>query len=153
MCKRVLNFILEHFEGKIERVSTPPAFAGLISAQRHIHLYEYCEHLKEPLTNHWDKVSDVLKPLVEEGRKISQTQYEEALDLGRASFGFFSDFFNDYDAIIAPSTLSETPKFEVGTGNPVPCTIWTVAGLPCLSLPLFVWQLVSPRVLLVFGVV
>lgn len=135
-----IDSILEHFEGRVERVSTPPAFSGLIGAQRHIHLYEYCEHLKEPLTNHWDKVSDVLKPLIEEGRKISKAQYEEALDLRKASFVFFNEFFNDYDAIIAPSALSEAPKFDVGTGNPVPCTIWTTAGLPCLSLPILVGE-------------
>lgn len=136
-----IDAILEHFEGRVERISSPPAFAGLISSQRKIHLYEYCEHLKEPLTKHFDKVSDVLKPLIEEGRNISKVQYEEALELRKQSFNFFSEFFNDYDAIIAPSALSEAPKIDEGvTGNPVPSTIWTVAGLPCLSLPLLVGE-------------
>lgn len=135
-----IDAILDHFDGRVERIPSPPAFTGLIDAQRHIHLYEYCEHLNEPLTNHWDKVSDVLKPLIDEGRKIGKAQYDEALGLRQESFNFFSEFFNDYDAIIAPSALSQAPKFEVGTGNPVTCTIWTAAGLPCVSLPLLVGE-------------
>jgi Asp-tRNA(Asn)/Glu-tRNA(Gln) amidotransferase A subunit family amidase len=46
----------------------------------------------------------------------------------------------DYDAIIAPSAAGEAPKFGNGTGDPIFCTLWTLAGLPCVSLPLLVGE-------------
>ena len=51
---------------------------------------------------------------------------------------FFDDLFVEFDAIIAPSAAGEAPKFGAGTGDPIFCTLWTLAGLPCVSLPLLV---------------
>ena len=48
------------------------------------------------------------------------------------------NFFLDYDAVIAPSAAGEAPKLGDGTGDPIFCTLWTLAGLPCVSLPLLV---------------
>ena len=53
---------------------------------------------------------------------------------------FFEVFFKDYDAVIAPSAAGEAPKFGGGTGDPVFCTIWTLCGLPSLTLPLLVGE-------------
>ena len=55
--------------------------------------------------------------------------------------GFFTQFYRDYDAILAPSATGEAPLIAAGgTGDPVFCTIWTLAGLPALSLPLLVGE-------------
>ena len=51
---------------------------------------------------------------------------------------FFATFFTEFDAIIAPSAAGEAPRFGDGTGDPVFCTLWTLAGLPCVTLPLLV---------------
>ena len=51
---------------------------------------------------------------------------------------FFHDFFTEYDAIIAPSAAGEAPLFGPNTGDPIFCTLWTLAGLPCVTLPLLV---------------
>ena len=53
-----------------------------------------------------------------------------------AAGDWFNEFFNDFDAILTPSALSEAPKVGAGTGDPICCTIWTLAGLPCINLPL-----------------
>ena len=51
---------------------------------------------------------------------------------------FFAEFFLDYDAILTPSSTGEAPLVTDGTGDPVFCTIWTLAGLPALNIPLLV---------------
>ena len=43
---------------------------------------------------------------------------------------------HDFDAVIAPSATGEAPKFGTGTGDPIFCTIWTLCGLPSLTMPL-----------------
>ena len=45
------------------------------------------------------------------------------------------EIFDEYDAIITPATIGVAPKGEA-TGDPVFCSLWTLTGLPALSLPL-----------------
>ncbi len=52
---------------------------------------------------------------------------------------YYTEVFNDCDAIIAPSSTGEAPLKETGsTGDAIFCTLWTFSGLPALSLPLLV---------------
>ena len=52
---------------------------------------------------------------------------------------FFGAHFRDYDAIIAPAATGEAIPISDGTtGDAVFCLIWTLAGLPCLTLPMLV---------------
>lgn len=121
---------------KIDKVSAPPAFTNLLNVQRVIHEYEIVQHQGKVFDVHWDKISDTLKPVIERARTISIAEYEDALSLMHAASEYFLIFFRDYDAVITPSALGEAPKFGNGTGDPVCSTIWTLAGLPCVSLPL-----------------
>ena len=45
------------------------------------------------------------------------------------------DILKDYDAILTPSSPGVAPK-GMATGNPAFNTLWTLAGLPAVSLPL-----------------
>ena len=114
--------------------------AGLVDIQRVIHEYEICHHLESKFTEHWDMVSSSLQPIVERGRKISDAQYQEALQIMASSVEFFGVFFRDYDVVIAPSAAGEAPKLGGGTGDPVFCSMWTLCGLPSLNLPLLVGE-------------
>jgi Asp-tRNA(Asn)/Glu-tRNA(Gln) amidotransferase A subunit family amidase len=87
---------------------------------------------------HWDQISDTLKPVITRGRQISKDEYEDALTVKASAEQFFNDFFVEFDAIIAPAAAGEAPKFGAGTGDPIFCTLWTLAGLPCVTLPLLV---------------
>ena len=46
-------------------------------------------------------------------------------------------FSTQYDAIITPAAPGVAPKGLSATGDPAFCTLWTLTGLPALSLPLF----------------
>lgn len=128
--------VLSALEGRVEKLPVPSAFHSLVEVQRTIHEYEICMHLKNEFDNHWDQISETLKPVVEHGRAISDDQYEDAMGTMAAADEFFASFFNDYDAIITPSAAGEAPKLGNGTGDPIFCTLWTLAGLPAINLPL-----------------
>ncbi|HIL97131.1 MAG TPA: amidase, partial [Pseudomonadales bacterium] len=49
---------------------------------------------------------------------------------------FFCELFNEFDAIIVPSAAGEAPATLKQTGDPIFCTLWTLAGLPALTMPL-----------------
>ena len=130
--------LVEALGGQVERVGASPNLANLIEVQGVIHEYEIVHHLDQTFTDHWDQLSPSIQPIIERGRKISDAQYEDALAVMHSAEVFFDEFFHDYDAILAPSAAGEAPKFGNGTGDPVFCTVWTLAGLPSLNIPLMV---------------
>ena len=132
--------VLELLGDRVEKMPSPAAFAGLVEVHKTIHEYEICQHLDIEFTANWDQISSSLQPAVERGRKISHAQYEDALGTMGIAIDYFDEFFKDFDAIIAPSAAGEAPKFCTGTGDPVFCTLWTLCGLPSLSLPVAVGE-------------
>ncbi|WP_417675779.1 amidase [Roseibium sp.] len=125
---------------RVERIPAPPAFADLVEVQRIIHEYEICQLLQDTFDNHWDRISATLKPVIERGRAITTAAYEDALSVAETADGFFTAFFKDYDAILSPSAAGEAPKMGPSTGDPIFCTLWTLGGLPAVSMPLLVGE-------------
>lgn len=135
-----LEAVIETLGERVSRLQPADTMAGLVGVQATIHEYEICMHLAESFDAHWDKVSPLLQTVVERGRQISKAQYEDALAVKASAEKFFADFFVDFDAIIAPSAAGEAPLSDQGTGDPIFCTLWTLAGLPTVTLPLLVGE-------------
>ncbi len=138
--KAGLEEVVNALGARIDKVPVSENMIGLVEIQNTIQAYELCQHLDKQFTAHWDKLSETLQSAVERGRKISRSQYDEAIEILSSASEYFELFFKDYDAIIAPSAAGEAPKFEDGTGDPVFCTIWTLCGLPAVNLPLLVGE-------------
>lgn len=132
--------VVEMLGDRVDRQTVPPAFGRLVDVQRIIHEYEICHHLEDVFSGHWDRISETLKPIVERGGRISDSEYDDALQNMATAEDFFRAFFNDYDAVIAPGATGEAPPFGSGTGNPIFCTIWTLCGLPSVNLPILVGE-------------
>ena len=131
--------VIEAMGGRIERSTAAPQLAALIEVHRKIHEYEFCQHLAEVIAQHGSRLSASLQPVVARGQEISRTEYEDALAVKESAEQFFSTYFHDFDAIMAPAATGEAPAMAAGgTGDPVFCTIWTLAGLPAITLPILV---------------
>ena len=84
-----------------------------------------------------DKLSEKLRALIERGREVRAVDYQRALSrIGPVQESFEELFTQRYDAILTPAALGTAPKGLGSTGDPSFCTLWTLAGLPALSLPL-----------------
>jgi len=127
--------LIAELGGTVERLSAPQSFSALLPCHKIIHEYELIRALDGPITDHWDKLSDTIKPTLLAAKEYSDEQYQEALEIRSAAIEWFNEFFKDYDAILTPSAVSEAPLMG-STGDPVCCTVWTLCGLPCLSMPL-----------------
>jgi len=92
------------------------------------------------LGSHIDKggeTSKIFRDLMEEGRRVTATQYLAALrDAQRYAEGMMSIFEQFADAIITPSARGVAPLGIEATGDPVFCSLWTLVGFPSLNLPL-----------------
>ena len=135
-----LEVVMEGFGARVTRLDPADQLGELVAVQARIHEYEIAQHQAEVFDKHWDQISSTLKPVIERARQISQAEYEDALAVKASAESFFADFFQDYDAIVAPSAAGEAPAFGPATGDPIFCTLWTLAGLPCVTLPLLVGE-------------
>jgi len=44
-------------------------------------------------------------------------------------------FLGPYDALITPPTTGEAPATLTQTGNPLFCSIWSLCGVPAVTIP------------------
>ncbi|MGH8669056.1 MAG: amidase [Burkholderiales bacterium] len=83
-----------------------------------------------------DRLSESLRALLERGRNIPALEYQRAL----ARIPMLNDdlrpLFDRVDAIITPAAPGTAPKGLGSTGDPSFCSLWTLCGMPAISLPL-----------------
>lgn len=135
--KEGLMELVDALGGQVEQIDAEHSFKGLVEAHKIIQDYEIARNLKWLLRDHPDEISEKLKATLEHGQTISDEAYAEALGFRTDSITYFETFYRDFDAIIAPSAPGEAPEFG-STGDPIFSTIWTLCGLPCVTLPLLV---------------
>jgi Asp-tRNA(Asn)/Glu-tRNA(Gln) amidotransferase A subunit family amidase len=82
-----------------------------------------------------DASSKQLRDLIAEGSQNNALRYLAARDGALRYRAGLADILKDYDAILTPSAPGVAPK-GMATGNPAFNTLWTLAGLPAVSLPL-----------------
>ena len=133
-----MEAVLDVLGPRITRMAAADTLANLVAVQARIHEYEICQHQAAVFDANFEDLSRELQLIVARGRKISEAEYTDALAVKASAQTFFDELFVEFDAIIAPCATGEAPKFGSGTGDPIFCTLWTLAGLPCVSLPLLV---------------
>jgi len=77
-----------------------------------------------------------MQSLLDEGKRTHAVEYLDALDKASRYAASLAEIFDQYDAVITPAAPGIAPKGLSATGDPAFCTLWTLTGLPALSLPL-----------------
>lgn len=84
-----------------------------------------------------EKLSEKLRALLERGKETRALDYQRALQrIAPTVEGFDELFMQRYDAIITPPALGTAPKGLASTGDPAFCSVWTLLGMPAITLPL-----------------
>jgi Asp-tRNA(Asn)/Glu-tRNA(Gln) amidotransferase A subunit family amidase len=83
-----------------------------------------------------DQLSPALRSVIEDGLKVSAVDYLTALDWREALANGLEQLFDRYDAIITPAAPGEALRGLDSTGNPAFCGLWTLCGVPAVTLPL-----------------
>ena len=84
-----------------------------------------------------DQLSERLRGLLERGRETRALEHQRALRrIAPAVESLDELFMQRYDAILTPPALGTAPKGLGFTGDPVFCSIWTLLGMPAITLPL-----------------
>jgi Asp-tRNA(Asn)/Glu-tRNA(Gln) amidotransferase A subunit family amidase len=119
----------------VEEVALPPIFEGAHRLHHTIMFGEGARALHPLQAKHRAQLSDRVNALIDEGLAIPDAEIEEAmaqrLQLNREMRGILGNF----DAIITPPATGEAPATLTHTGDPTFCSIWTLTGLPAVTLP------------------
>jgi Asp-tRNA(Asn)/Glu-tRNA(Gln) amidotransferase A subunit family amidase len=83
-----------------------------------------------------DLISPQFQALMADGRAVPAAAYLDAVEDARAMRGAFGELFEQAcTAIITPATLGVAPVGQA-TGDPSFCSLWSLTGLPAVTLPL-----------------
>ncbi|MCP4382018.1 MAG: amidase, partial [Hyphomicrobiales bacterium] len=83
-----------------------------------------------------DQLSDFMRTTIEEGATISAVDYLEALEIQKALRADIDQVFERHDAIITPAAPGEAPHGLEWTGNSAFNNLWSLLGVPAITLPL-----------------
>lgn len=113
----------------------PEAWAGLSQAQRTVMAFEAAAAWGETAAREGARLSPQFREIVAAGAAVAPAAYQEARALAAAARAHLPALFARFDLLLGASALGEAPPGLASTGDPAMNRIWTLLGLPCLSLP------------------
>jgi len=152
--KEGFNEVSEHLGSQVEEVELFPSAADAWQWHQTIMGAEMAQNLEREWTSARELLSAQLRAQIERGREARAHDYLRALSrITPINESFIELFEQRYDAILTPAAPSAAPKGLDSTGDPSFCTLWTLCGMPAISLPLLQSanglpigvQLVGPR--------
>jgi Asp-tRNA(Asn)/Glu-tRNA(Gln) amidotransferase A subunit family amidase len=120
----------------IDIVDLPPLFDDLHEDHRKLMEGDLARSFSDEYQRGKAELSPVLREMIERGQQVSGDDYDNALARMQDYNAFLEQVFEDYDAILTPSTAGPAPAGLTATGSPVMNTIWTFCGTPALNVPL-----------------
>ena len=145
--------LVDYLGEVVEEVSLPQAFEAAVDSHRTIMEGDLARSFETEYARGKDRLSAVLREMIERGQKVLAVDYNEAVGRIGVLNGLLDGIFHDYDLLLTPATTGEAPAGLASTGNPIFCTLWTLCGVPSMTLPLMTGpsglplgvQLVGPR--------
>ncbi|MBM3559246.1 MAG: amidase [Alphaproteobacteria bacterium] len=117
-------------------VELPSSFGAALDLHRTVADVEIAHYLAREYAMAPSLLSEHLRTLIERGHATPGPAYlatcAEVAALGRS----LDALFEGYDAILTPAAAGEAPLGLAATGSPAFCTLWTLLGVPAISLPL-----------------
>jgi Asp-tRNA(Asn)/Glu-tRNA(Gln) amidotransferase A subunit family amidase len=134
--RELLDATNEAQPGTVDIVDLPDSFAELHEDHRRVMEGDLARSFADEYRRGKAQLSEVLRTMIERGQQVSDEQYRASVTRIEDYADFLGQLFEDYDAILTPSTPGAAPAGLDATGSPVMNTIWTFCGTPALNLPL-----------------
>jgi Asp-tRNA(Asn)/Glu-tRNA(Gln) amidotransferase A subunit family amidase len=121
---------------RVEEVPLSALFDDVIEVHRTIMEADLARSFAREYARGRDRLSDTLRTMIERGQRTLAVDYNHAVDRRAVLNAALAPYFDRYEALLTPATLGEAPKGLETTGSPVFCTIWTLCGMPAITMPL-----------------
>ncbi len=122
---------------RVEEVELFPSAAAAWDWHKTIMETDMAANLEPEWRAGKDKLSERLRALIERGREVRAVDYMRAARAVAPVIDSLDELFMErYDAIVTPAAPGTAPKGLGATGDPSFCTLWTLLGMPSITLPL-----------------
>ena len=122
---------------RVEELELTTPLEEVLEWQRAIGGAEIAINLGREWEHGRDKLSAALRQRIADGRDVRAMDYLRALGRVPELNASFTELFEQrYDAILTPAAYGTAPKGLESTGDPAFCALWTLCGMPALSVPL-----------------
>ena len=135
-CAEGFAELVEALGDRCDEVELPAVFAEGATAHRRIMLAEIAHNLRHYYDRGADRLAGETRAAVEEGRAISAAEYLSSLDWRNPLYAGVEEIFERYDAIFTPAAPGEAPAGLRSTGSSAFNVLWSLLGVPAVSLPL-----------------
>jgi Asp-tRNA(Asn)/Glu-tRNA(Gln) amidotransferase A subunit family amidase len=119
----------------VRDVVLPPAAEALFDAQGRIMNFEAARALAWEQSHHREAISATLLKRLDDGWAVSRDDYDNALETARDARRQFADLMRGVDLLLTPSARGEAPMGLASTGDSLFNRVWTLLGVPCITLP------------------
>ncbi|HET7596972.1 MAG TPA: amidase [Burkholderiales bacterium] len=119
---------------RVSEITLDPEF-DLAQTQIEVSSYEFFRALTHERTRFPALISESLTARIAAGGQVTRAQYEAGLARTARCRERMVDLFRECDGLIAPSAPGEAPRGLERTGEPIFGLMWTLLGLPCITLP------------------
>jgi len=133
---------LDHARAALDRagagvaeIAVPPEHRGLTAAQETIMGFELVRGLAYERLEHSAELSPRLAQQLDAGMSVGADAYDAARAETAAARERLDRFFGQCEAMLAPAAPGEAPAGLGYTGDPVFNRMWTLLGVPCVTLP------------------
>ena len=135
--KQAFAEIVDALDGRAEEVELAPSTAEAWDWHRTIMDAEMAHNFEREWERGRDQLSVPLSTLIQRGREVRAVDYQRAVSGIPQLRGSFEELFTqEFDAILTPAAPGPAPEGLGATGDPSFCSLWTLCGVPAISLPL-----------------
>ena len=127
--------LVQALGGQCEELELPPSWAEAWEWHRTLMEAEMAFNLDLEWERGREQLSPTLRQQLESGRAIPALAYQRAVARIPRLLTALDEWFARFDALVTPATPGVAPPAET-TGDPAFCTLWSLTGLPTISLPL-----------------
>ena len=120
---------------ELREIVLPEVFAGLSEARETFNCYQRARLMAHEWNRHRDLISEPLQDTIRKGLEIPAADHIAALGMAEDCRRRLGAVFDGLDVLLAPCVDGEAPEGLDYTGNPRFQGLWTVLGVPTVSLP------------------
>ena len=134
--REALTELAAYLGEKVGEATLPDIFNDAVRLHRTIMEADLARSFEREYRSGRDKLSSILQEMIERGQKVSAVEYNNAVSQIPVFNRALDPIFEWHDAILTPAATGEAPVGLESTGSPIFCTIWTLCGMPAITLPI-----------------
>jgi Asp-tRNA(Asn)/Glu-tRNA(Gln) amidotransferase A subunit family amidase len=119
----------------VKQIELPNCFSQAHRTIRTIMAAEAAYNFEELKQKQAAHLSSILKDFLAEGEGVGAVAYLQAQRIRLTLQNDLERFLLQYDAIITPPAPGEAPATLAQTGSPNFCSIWSLCGVPAITIP------------------